>query len=389
MKKIAIFLIVLILLSLFSVNFYAEEGLPLFAEISAVNNGEVSVSVYGTDIKKLVSLNLQLKYDTSVFCYKNGEAASYYDEASEEHINNFSGLWVFGELADDSGCTGVLVSSGGSSRSGDIKICEFVLGLTGEVTDETKITLNVNELVTEDGDYLNDIYWITPIKEKNLSVTYDDLFSYKTESGKAEITKCYYTFDYIKIPEKIGGFPVASLNFSDKFLCDFLIIPDNVTEIKENSVDSGTLVICPAASVAEAFAQNEGLRYFTYSSSELNAQKGILITQKQLLESASDFVGGNAQCTSVPSHNYVKALYGTGSTINITNAEKNITFSLCVKGDLNGDSYSDALDCVECERAVNDKISLNDYEKISADLNEDEKLSVEDYVAIVNKSLSK
>ena len=73
MKKIAIFLIVLILLSLFSVNFYAEEGLPLFAEISAVNNGEVSVSVYSTDIKKLVSLNLQLKYDTSVFCYKNGE----------------------------------------------------------------------------------------------------------------------------------------------------------------------------------------------------------------------------------------------------------------------------------------------------------------------------
>lgn len=388
MKKIALLLVISIFFSLFPVMSYAEESIPLYAEITDLNKGEIVVSVYGDSLKKLVSLNLQLKYDTSVFCYKSGTTASYYDETAEDYADNFSGLWDFGELADGSGCTGVMISYDGSTRSGRVKICEFVLGLTGRRIDETKLLLNVNELVTEDGDFLNDIYSITAVTQKSFSVNYEDLFGYAVTDGVSEISDCYYNANCITIPEEIGGGRVNELKLSENLDCAFAIIPENVSVIGESTLNPETLIICPASCTAESFAKNNGMKYFTYKNVTIRPDNLTVITEKQKICDISVFTDGNAQYSSTPSYSCGETLYGTESKIDLINGENYLTFTLCIKGDLNGDSLADILDCVLCERAVNNRTDLNEYQTISADLNEDDNLTVEDYSAVVNKVLN-
>ncbi len=387
MKKLSILLVVSILLSLFSVNAFAEESTSLYAEISDINNGEVVVSVYGDDLKSLVSLNLQLKYDTDVFYYKEAYAALY-DETAEDEIYNFSGMWMFGKLSDGSGCAGVLVSTNGSTRNGRTKICEFVLGVTGKRVSSTEITLNVKELVTEDYNYLNDIYTETAVEAKSFSVDYGDLFGYTVSNGISKITECYYSRAYVDIPENIGGGTVEALSVAEGISCPFVIIPESVSKIERGTLSSETVIICPKESDAEVYAEQNSMEYFTYINSVLNPDEFTLVTEKTLISDIEKLIGGTAEYTATPSDSYKAKYYGTESKVEIINGENTLTVTLCVIGDLNGDSVVDVLDCALCERAVNERLDLNIYQEISSDLNADGEITVNDYSAMINKAIS-
>lgn len=387
MKKLSILLVVSILLSLFSVNAFAEESTSLYAEISDINNGEIVVSVYGDDLKSLVSLNLQLKYDTDVFYYKEAYAALY-DETAEDEIYNFSGMWMFGKLSDGSGCAGVLVSTNGSTRNGRTKICEFVLGVTGKRVSSTEITLNVKELVTEDYNYLNDIYTETAVEAKSFSVDYGDLFGYTVSNGISKITECYYSRAYVDIPENIGGGTVEALSVAEGISCPFVIIPESVSKIERGTLSSETVIICPKESDAEVYAEQNSMEYFTYINSVLNPDEFTLVTEKTLIFDIEKLIGGTAEYTATPSDSYKAKYYGTESKVEIINGENTLTVTLCVIGDLNGDSVVDVLDCALCERAVNERLDLNIYQEISSDLNADGEITVNDYSAMINKAIS-
>ncbi len=383
MRKISVLIIFAIIFSLFSVNAFAEDSVALSAEISEIENGKVTVSVFGEGIEKLVSLNVVVEYDTEFFLYENGYASSYFDEEGNE-IYNFSGMWSFGQLANGKGCVGAFVSYDGSSKNAKTKICEFILEVRGKTISSTDITVCVKELVTEDYNYENDIYGRTVINKKSVCVNYEDLFSYDISGNSATITECFYNSDVVYFPQKIGGAIVCSVEFSSPLNCSFVVLPESIAEFSDGVFNNNAVVICPENSVAHNWAIGKGFSVFWYKNINSLTEKGIFVTENCMVDNENLLFGGNAERMFTPSHN---TLYGTGSKIEILNGEKSLCFVLSVLGDVNGDSVSDVLDVVICEKTVNGILNPEDYEMMSLDLDFDEKISREDYALIVNKVL--
>lgn len=384
MRRIAFLLATVIIFSCFSLCAFAENGAPVFAEISDIRDGQVVVSIYGESIKKLVVFNVRVQYDTEVFCYKDGYAAFTLDEDGNT-IDNFSGLWVFGELVDGSGCTGAFVSSSGTSRSGRVKICEFVLGVTGKRVSSADITVNLTELVTEDDNYENDIYSLQTINSASLSVEYEDLFEFETTSEGVNITQCYYDAFCVDIPAVLSGASVTALSLSSPVRAPFIYIPGSITAVAEGVLSNETFTICPENSYAHKYLTEKGLSAFTYKGVTPVTQSNVFIADDFMINDLSALFGGDAQRCITSSHNNY---YGTGSEITLINGESTLPLSLSVMGDVNGDSVCDVLDVAMCEKAMNCNLSLQSFETISTDFDSDGDISVTDYSVIVNKSLA-
>lgn len=384
MRKIAFFLTFIIIFSCFSLCAYAEEVAPVCAEISDIQNGQIVVSVYGESLKKLVSFNIRVHYDTEVFCYKDGYAAFTLDEDGNT-IDNFSGLWVFGELTNGTGCTGAFISSSGTTRNGKVKICEFVLGVTGNRVSSADITVNLTELVTEDDDYENDIYSLQTINSANLFVEYEDLFEFETTTEGVNITECYYDAFCMDIPAVLSGASVTALSLSSPVRAQFIYIPGSITAVAEGVLSNETFTICPENSYAHKYLTEKGLPAFTYKGVTPVTQSNVFIADDFMINDLSALFGGDAQRCITSSHNNY---YGTGSEITLLNGESTLTFSLSVMGDVNGDSVCDVLDTAMCEKAMNYNLSLQAFETVSTDFDSDGEITVTDYSVIVNKSLT-
>ncbi len=91
-----------------------------------------------------------------------------------------------------------------------------------------------------------------------------------------------------------------------------------------------------------------------------------------------------------PSHGILKQFfYGTGSAFIIyTNGTQQTRYMIVVQGDTNGDSFVDALDVADVEKAVNGNYTLYDEFYLAADLDCDEGLSISDYQQVVNRALA-
>ena len=383
MRKICVIIIFAIVVSLFSVNAFAEESIALSAEISEIENGKVTVSVFGESVEKLVSLSVVVKYDAEVFLYENGYASSYFDEDGNE-IYNFQGMWSFGELANGEGCVGAFVSYEGASKSDKTPVCEFVLAVRGKIASSTDITICVRELVTEDYNYENDIYEEAIINKKSVSIDYETLFSYDITGNSATITECFYNSDVVYFPEKIGGANVCSVDFSSPLNCSFVILSESVTEFSDEAFNDNAVLICPENSAAHNWATERGFSAFLYKNISFLTEAGIFVTENPMVDDEGFLFSGNAEKIFTPSHN---PFYGTGSKIEVLNGEKSLCFLLSVLGDANGDSVSDALDVVFCEKTVSGILNPKDYEAMSMDLDFNENISREDYALIVNKAL--
>lgn len=82
--------------------------------------------------------------------------------------------------------------------------------------------------------------------------------------------------------------------------------------------------------------------------------------------------------------------YATGSTVTVKNSGVSIeTYTLVIKGDINGDSACDALDATSLMAVVNKNTALTQTELEAIDFNESENADITDYQSLVNYMLSK
>lgn len=351
MKKIALSLVVAMFLLLLSVCVCAAEDVAVCAEISDISKGKLTVNIYGNDLKNLVALNVKVEYDDTVFSYENGSAAQHYDDEIGESVCNFNGMWEFGEVADGNGCASVLVAAQGSSHSGKTPLCSFTLRVTGKTVESSDISVTVCELVTDDYDYLNDVYSSVKIAEKSLAVSYEDFFMFEKTNGTVKLTECFYNADVTVVPEELADCAVCEIDCLQPISSAFAVIPDSVTDITQSSFSGNTVLICSYEGNVRRYADENAMKYAAYKNSYLDLQKMIITTAKTYIVSVDELFATTQNIVSVPSHDFATVLYGTKSTFDIINADKTFSLSLCVKGDLNGDSVCDVLDAVFEERA--------------------------------------
>ncbi len=126
-------------------------------------------------------------------------------------------------------------------------------------------------------------------------------------------------------------------------------------------------------------------------STTINFNELMLFTSDTERTQLSDIVtfGENSQYTPVPSYTTGSTDYfGTGSTfITYTDGVPDITFSIVVYGDLNGDSICDVLDCTRAERTINGYQELTGVYHNAADTDANGEVDVSDYQDIINRAL--
>lgn len=387
MKKTAIFLCVVLMFSIFSITSFAQDTIPVSAEVSETSEGDLCIVVYVQNVEKLISLNAVLEYDTSVYNLKSAKASTSTDSYGEE-TDNISGLWVFGNLTDGSGCVGAFVAFGGISKTAKTAACEFVLESSNGKFNIDEIDLSIKELITEDNDEENDIYEKVLIPFKEPTVDLSDVFGYEIQGETVNITEFKTNDDVIFIPRYIEGLTVRSVNLKNIAENPFVVFDRNVLNVGNNVFSSDSTVIAPFRSAPTAAVTKAGGKYLGYYENITpDLSENVLYTDQYLVNDSNMIFFCTADFSVQPSHSTMKNYWGTGTVITLKNGENSAEFSLCVKGDINGDSVCDALDTVFAERYVNDLYDLQQIEKKSADFDGDNKVTAQDYTQLVNLAL--
>ncbi len=91
-----------------------------------------------------------------------------------------------------------------------------------------------------------------------------------------------------------------------------------------------------------------------------------------------------------PTPNSAYGYYGTGSKVQVLddNGVQVDEYTLVVRGDVNGDSVCDVIDCMLLELAKNDHTELAGIYLTAADLTENGDIDVDDFEAVVNKAIA-
>ncbi len=387
MKKIAIFLSVVLLFSVFSITSFAQNNIPVSAEVSETTEGNLRIVVYVEDVEKLISLNAVLEYDTSVYNLKSAKASTSTDSNGDEK-DNISGVWVFGNLADGSGCVGAFVAFGGITKTAKTAACEFILESEDGEFNTDEIVLSIKELITEDNDEENDICEKVLIPFKAPTVDLLGVFGYEIQGETVNITEFKTNDDVIFIPRYIEGLTVRSVNLKNIAENPFVVFDRNVLNVGDNVFSSDGTVIAPFRSAPTAAVTKAGGKYLGYYENITpDLSERVLYTDRYLVNDSNMIFSCTADFSVQPSHSTMKNYWGTGTVIDIKNGENSADFTLCVKGDINGDSVCDVLDTVFVERYVNDLYDLQQIEKKSADFDGDNKATAQDYTQLVNLAL--
>ncbi len=388
MRKTAIFLCVVLMFSIFSITSFAQDTIPVSAEVSETSEGDLCIIVYVEDVEKLISLNAVLEYDTSVYNLKSAKASTSTNSYGHE-VDNISGLWVFGNLADGSGCVGAFVAFGGISKTPKTAACEFVLESQNGQFNIDEIVLSIKELITEDNDEENDIYQKVVIPFKKPAVDLSGVFGYEIQGETVNVTEFKTNDDVIFIPRYIEGLTVRSVKLENTAENPFVVFDRNVLNVGENVFSSCNTVIAPfrsAPTAAVIKADGKYLGYYENVTPDLNEK--VLYTDQYLVNDSNMIFFCTADFSVEPSHTTIKNYWGTGTVITLKNGENSAEFTLCVKGDINGDSVCDALDTIFAERYVNDLYDLRQIEKKSTDFDGDNIVTAQDYTQLVNLALS-
>lgn len=387
MKKIAIFLSVVLLFSVFSITSFAQNNIPVSAEVIETTEGNLRIVVYVEDVEKLISLNAVLEYDTSVYNLKSAKASTSTDSNGEEK-DNISGVWVFGNLADGSGCVGAFVAFGGITKKAKTAACEFILESEDGDFNTDEIVLSIKELITEDNDEENDIYEKVIIPFKKTTVDLSGVFGYEVKGETVNITEFKTNDDVLFIPLYIEGLTVRSVNLKNVAENPFVVFDRNVLNVGENVFSSDSTVIAPFGSAPTAAVVKAGGKYLGYYENITpDLSEKVLYTDRYLVNDSNMIFSCTADFSVQPSHSTMKIYWGTGTVVTLKNGENSAGFTLCVKGDINGDSVCDVLDTVFTELYVNGLCELESIEKKSADFDGDNKVTAQDYTQLINLAL--
>ena len=385
MKKLAIFLVAVMLVCTVSVTAFAENNIPVSAEFSETVDGDIRLVIYAHNPQKLVSFFTLVEYDINLYSLKEAYAST--TELSDgDEVDNFTGSWVFGNLADKSGCVGAFVSYGGVTKNGRVAACEFIIHPETSRNNLNDIKVYLKEYITDDDDEENDIY-----KKTHVNFTQEDLdISGKFEFSVGEtitITSIKTSDEIIFIPESIDGVTVRSLVINDFSENPFTVFGRNVLRVDEGIFSLQNTVIAPLGSAPEAASKIGGSNYFSYKENVVaDSDEPIFYTHQYLVNDSKSLFESSLEYGVNPSHKTLPYL-GTGTEITLTNGNTKCVFSLCVTGDVNGDSVCDVLDTMLCERYINGFEDLDGVYLKSTEFTGDEEVDIQDYARIVNQAL--
>ncbi len=385
MKKIAIFLAVIMLFCSVSVTVFAKDNIPVSAEIIETESGDFHVTVYAQSPRKLVSFITVIEYDVTLYSLSEGYAST--SEASDgETVENFSGAWVFGSLADKTGCAGAFISYSGASKNGRVAACEFIIHPETIRKSADDIKVYVKEYVTDDNDEENDIYKKTPVSVTEDNGAASDKFEFLT-GETVTITEIKSDDKILFIPEIINGLTVRALVTDKGTENPFVVFGRNVLRVEKGVFSPESTVISPVGSAPESSAKLVNGKYFSYSEGvTVDLKKPVFYTADYLVTDDNTLFSGNCQYSVEASHKLLE-YWGTGTSITLENGDSEGEFYLCVMGDVNGDSVCDVLDVMLCEEYVSGNESLGEIEIKSTEFTADSVVDVQDYAQLVNLAL--
>ena len=366
---------------------FAKDEIPVTAEYSYTENGDIKIVISASRIKKLVSLNVVLSYDTSALRFESGKACVTCDSDGNK-TENLTGLWAFGELKDKTGCTGAFVSFDGVTKAGKIPVCEFVLSCESGTPNPLDIAVSVKEFITDDGNEENDIYKTVniPIRKESYDTSAD--FDYSVQGTSVIITGVKNTPQVCFVPDIIQGLPVRSLAFENAFESPFVVFGRSILRVEGNAFSKNNTVIAPMGSAPTAAAKMSGaktLSYFENITPDMN--ENVFYSHKYLATNTEELFLTDCQMQVTPSHKAFEEYLGTGTKIFIVNGENSAEFLLCVTGDANGDSVCDVLDTVMVRGYANKQNDLEKLQQKSVDFNGDGLVDSNDYAQAVNAAL--
>lgn len=297
--------------------------------------------------------------------------------------------------------------------------------------DGEDVTETLTATVSRNGRYIltvvgNNLLSSTQvINIKNFGILPQTLYSYTfideqranviSYNGKEEVVTVPYDIDDHDIVELASGafldkHFVKEINIQNGFekignVCfknctslEKITIPYTVTEIGAYAFDgcSDFTIYCYENSYAHTYAVENNIPFVLLEikpvgRTEVDYENGIIYTDITGGTAASQFVStdGGYHIIGVPSTVIGETeIYGTGSLIYFFKDGKLIyTYSLAVRGDLDGDSYIDALDVALGECAANEHIYLFDDFVTAADFDFSGGVEEIDYQCIVNAAL--
>lgn len=385
MKKIAVLLSIVMLFGSFCITAFAGNNIPAKAVFSETEDGDISVVVYAKSPEKLVSFFTVLEYDAALYSMKSAKA-SVTEQQDGTLTENFSGMWVFGKLADGTGCVGAFVSYNGVTKRGEISACEFIIHPETSRKNAADIKVFIKEYITEDNNEENDIYQKTPMNFTQAEVDVSDIFDYSTDEA-VTITGIKNNNDVIFIPDFIKGLSVRFFKLSSPAQNDFLVFGRNVLSVEKKAFTDENMIIAPVGSAPSAAAKLSGGKSFFYRENvTADLKEPIFYTHEALVTTGTALFETDEDYSASPS-NKIGGYWGTGTKITLKNGEAEAEFLLSVKGDINGDSVCDILDTMLCERYINGSEQLSRIAEKSTEFTGDDVVDVQDYTRIVNQSL--
>ena len=387
MKKISLILVFIMLFSMLGLNAFAKDDALITAEYSCTENGDIKIVVYTNNVKKLVSLNVAVSYDTELYKLQSAKACGT-EDSQGNLTENLTGLWVFGELSDKSGCTGAFVSFNGVTKTGKIPVCEFVLACENGEASPSDFTVILRELITDDGNEENDIYKsvIIPLGKEIADASGD--FDYSVNNESVIITGAKNQPDICFVPDMIQGLPVRSLVFENAFESPFVVFGRSILRVEGNAFSKNNTVIAPKDSAPIAAAKISGAKTFAYTEAVIpDFADNVFYTHKYLATKADELFVADCDVNITPSHRAFENYLGTGTKITLTSNGKSAEFLLSVIGDANGDSVCDVLDTVMVKSFSNKQTDLEKIQQKSVDFNGDGVVDANDYAQAVNVAL--
>ena len=145
--------------------------------------------------------------------------------------------------------------------------------------------------------------------------------------------------------------------------------------------------------VTSSMCENRLYYMFALPDTHINFDNNLIYTKQFVCRDFLEIVHINENTNYIltPSYEYQNnCWYGTGSQLQIQDADASseITYTLIVEGDINGDSAVDVLDVSRIEQATNNHRELTGNYHLAGDGNRDGVIDVVDYQSVVNKAIA-